>query len=210
MQKRGLAPSAYAPVREQYTIARCLSPFREGSWNTSEAMQSGMHAGDYRKVARVAGSGRRTAARVLRVVLALLAVSLGNWAIEARAQSGGTTVSTAGAGLSFKIDTRWLDGGGYRPIKVTITPATPTTADRTISIDFVIRGHLLRSERHVFESVEIPAGSAGPMEVCMAIPGMIATPMSSARFLEDGEEIATTYTGGTARNPWAAGDADRQ
>lgn len=161
-------------------------------------MQSGMHAGDYRKVARVAGSGRRTAARVLRVVLALLAVSLGNWAIEARAQSGGTTVSTAGAGLSFKIDTRWLDGGGYRPIKVTITPATPTTADRTISIDFVIRGHLLRSERHVFESVEIPAGSAGPMEVCMAIPGMIATPMSSARFLEDGEEIATTYTGGTA------------
>lgn len=152
-------------------------------------MQSGTYAKDYRAAAHAAS-----------VLLALLVAALGDWAIEARAESG-TVISVAGAGLSFKIDTRWLDGGGYRPITIDVTPATPTTADRTISLEFVMRnlGTPL-AERHVFQSVEIPAGAAGPLEVSMAIPGIVASPNCSLRFLEDGQEIAATYLGSMAGN----------
>ena len=39
-------------------------------------------------------------------------------------------------GLVLTLDTTWIDGRGYRPVRITVTPTTPTTADRSLRISF--------------------------------------------------------------------------
>jgi hypothetical protein len=60
------------------------------------------------------------------------------------------------SGLVLSVDSRWVNGYGYRPIRVTISSAKTATADRTISI----RLHAgWDSDTTVEGDFELPAGS---------------------------------------------------
>ena len=46
------------------------------------------------------------------------------------AATGMTNVSTSKAGLTLRVSTEWVDGGGYRPVKITVTPPKAAPGDQ--------------------------------------------------------------------------------
>ena len=106
----------------------------------------------------------------------------------ARAWSGALH-SASVAGTHVSVDTRWVDGAGYRPVKVTLTPTTTTATDKTFTVEFLLR------RRHWFEDqydlrvardIELPAGSAAVRET-VAIPRYPDCDSYKINVLEDGQ-----------------------
>src|SRR5687767_4285566 len=86
---------------------------------------------------------------MLRFCLGLLiaAVSAGSWARTSHAASGSVlNLPLPGiknrSGLRMEIDTRWVSGCGYRPVRVRIStqPFGPAPADRTLEVRIRPRG----------------------------------------------------------------------
>jgi len=86
------------------------------------------------------------------------------------AQSG-TIHQLPGPGLSLRVETSWPDGAGYRPIRVTVTPATPVAADRTLAFAFTTFEYYGGSPSRIrlAQDIEIPAGS-GPLTATILVP----------------------------------------
>ena len=80
----------------------------------------------------------------------LLLVALATSHESYAAMPGETGALHAGTanGLRVTIDTRWLHGAGYRPVRVHITPVTPTTADRTLSIEVLLDAQFTANDDH--------------------------------------------------------------
>lgn len=75
--------------------------------------------------------------------------------------AAGTTPTTPATGnptgLVLTLDTSWADSNGYRPIRVTVTPTTPTNSDRRLEIQF--RPNYYRNAAMmVSRTIELPAG----------------------------------------------------
>ncbi len=75
-------------------------------------------------------------------------------------------------GLSVNVDTRWVYGDGYRPVRVEVIPTpAPAPADRTLR--FVFTQHAFRSRNfdttRVEQTIEVPQGSTR-VEATVALP----------------------------------------
>ena len=135
-------------------------------------------------------TGERT--RRIRGTLALavvLVILSAGWCDAAEKVSGQVNQVSA-AGVRVKVDTRWLDGGGYRPVRVTVTPTRPVVADRTLtfwfSFDYAMSNS--REDVQVVQDVELPANS-GPVEVTIRIPQMVQWEWYTVDVMENGREI---------------------
>jgi hypothetical protein len=113
---------------------------------------------------------------------------LGGWVSPAEAQSAGV-YSRRAAGIDLTVDTRWVEGGGYWPVRVTISPTAPTTVDRPFTVEFLVRrlrwsggGYDLRVAR----DIELPAGS-GPVQATISLPRSPDGDGYAINVLEDGE-----------------------
>ncbi|HEX5442515.1 MAG TPA: hypothetical protein VFW87_01740, partial [Pirellulales bacterium] len=82
----------------------------------------------------------------------------------------GANITTKGNGLSLTLSTQWLDGGGYRPLRVEIVPAAAPVADRTVHVEFTGKSWAFRSrEILVSQDIEVPAGST-QVEATLSVP----------------------------------------
>jgi hypothetical protein len=139
----------------------------------------------------------------------VLAVLPANWCDAAERLSGQVHQASA-AGVGVKVDTRWLDGGGYRPVRVTVTPTRPVVADRTLSFRFSFNYMMSRNREdvQVVEDVELPADS-GPVEATISIPQMIQWQSYKIEVVENGRVIKKLTMGGsTSYDVWGSGWED--
>lgn len=112
--------------------------------------------------------------RSIRPAIFIATVSLlsGTWAERAAAVSGASFVSGT-KGISLHISTQWVDGTGYRPVEVSVVPASPlaVAADQTLHIELHFRQNYYNAQREVAASqdIELPAGSTGVFQT-IAVP----------------------------------------
>jgi len=137
---------------------------------------------------------------VLRAVV-LLTVSIA-WCLEARAESG-VVMSRPGKGVGLKmdVDTRWVDGPGYRPVHLDFTPTVPVTADRTLTVELLC-GRDWRNRNdgvRVVRDIEIPAGSKG-VHVTVSVPQLVAWQELAVNVLEDGTVLRSLSQSWTPLN----------
>lgn len=105
----------------------------------------------------------------MRVLLAVCFAAAVCHPRSAFAQTGANMTST-GNGLSLTLITQWLDGGGYRPLRIEIVPAVVPVADRTVHVEFTGKSWAFRSrEILVTEDIEVPAGST-KVEATLSVP----------------------------------------
>jgi len=88
------------------------------------------------------------------------------------AQSGDTQ-RVQGAGLNIRVDLNWLDGGGYRPLRYSVTPLTTLKFDRRLVFQATLH-HVWGGEEHVqvTQDVLIPAGTTtnDAIEFVLSLP----------------------------------------
>ena len=102
----------------------------------------------------------------------------------------GSVNHRVGAGLAMDVDTRWVDNGGYRPVRITFTPTAPVVADRVLVIEFVAPfwSNSGLEQTRVVQAVEIPAGS-GPVRVAISVPQMVTWNQFRVDVTEDGQLV---------------------
>ncbi len=109
----------------------------------------------------------------------------------------GSTLSLPGArakiksGLRVEIDSRWVDGNGYRPIRVTLIPwpPGPATFARTIRVELkpsLRYGGVADTDASAF--IEIPEGAASVTRV-ICIPQDGGWANATVRFYEEGVRL---------------------
>lgn len=106
----------------------------------------------------------------------------------AEGRSGAIHSQSAG-GTNVTIDPRWVDGPGYRPVRVFIAPTAPTKADKTFTVEFLLRGRYFHGDGYdlrVARDIELPAGS-GPVQATVSIPRYPDCEAYKVNALEDGE-----------------------
>ena len=119
------------------------------------------------------------------------------WCMPARAESGSVHFSSA-AGTDITVDTRWVDGAGYRPVRVTVTPSVPTATDKTFTVEFLLRRRQRPEESYdlrVARDIELPAGSRG-VRATVSLPRYPDCDEYAINVLEDGKLIQGL------RTPW--------
>ena len=82
-------------------------------------------------------------------------------------------------GLTVNVDTRWVDGDGYRPVRVEVIPAPgPAPADRTLRFVFTQFGfrYWEQGVTRIEQTIEVPQGSTR-VEATVAIPQIEAIEM---------------------------------
>ena len=142
-------------------------------------------------VSQVAFAARPGNGRTIRKTLVLLGlfVSLVLQAEAVRAQSGGA-VRAIGAGLRLGVDTRWPDGAGYRPIRITVSPIAPPATDQILVFQFDTFPPFGRTSGRlsITQEIELSAGS-GPVTTTLAVPYTLQHTDYEFRVLEGGYEI---------------------
>ena len=123
------------------------------------------------------------------LVLVAILLSSAAWCDTACAQSG-MFQRTAGGGLAMEVDTVWVSGPGYRPVRIRVTPTAPAIADRTLTVEFSVRRYwnYSRDEFQIVQDIEIPAGS-GPVQATISVPQTIGWTWYQVTVLEDGDVI---------------------
>lgn len=97
-------------------------------------------------------------------------------------------------GLLIRLDTRWCEGYGYRPVRFVIESPKPATVDRTIALSLSV--HDWRHYDHAVEvsqSVVLPAGATS-VTTTLAVPQLHSWRSISWRVSVDGvfdEEISS-------------------
>jgi hypothetical protein len=89
-------------------------------------------------------------------------------------------------GLAVNIDTRWVYGDGYRPVRVEVIPTPgPAPADRTLRFVFTQFAFRIRDRgmTRVEQTIEVPQGSTR-VEATVAIPQNEAIDMLSVEVYE--------------------------
>jgi hypothetical protein len=147
--------------------------------------------------------------------LAGIVLALGCGAQPAAAGTGNKiTLPTApkphANGLRLALDSRWVQGYGYRPVVIEVTCAPPAVADRTLSIELAMASWT-PGQRFVTVTTEIEI-TAGASSVSKVIP---VPQLTDAQYLalnvsEDGrliEEFSLDNLGLIGSGHWA-GDAE--
>ncbi|MBN1852769.1 MAG: hypothetical protein JW829_08590, partial [Pirellulales bacterium] len=72
-------------------------------------------------------------------------------------------------GLTIAVDSRWVDGYGYRPIRVTIAAAKPAVENRTITMRLKAGSWREKPFISVDQDIELPAGATAASAI-IAVP----------------------------------------
>ncbi len=129
------------------------------------------------------------------MALVCAVLSVVGWNAHSLAQSGSgpvlnyPTSGPAKSGLNSSIDLRWVEGLGYRPVVVTITPVAPTTIDRTLRLELrSFRRYQPRDAVVASKMLEIPAGS-GPVTTTIFLPQVDVLDRIAFEVWEDGRRL---------------------
>jgi hypothetical protein len=105
-------------------------------------------------------------------------------------QVGAPTTPANGnpTGLVLTLDTTWVEGNGYRPVRITVTPTAPTTADRSLRVSFR-PGNYRTATVAVTGEIELPAGFTSVTKT-LSVPHF--GPWNTIAFdvFEDGEYVS--------------------
>jgi len=117
----------------------------------------------------------------------------------------GSVHTSRGNGLVMTFDTRWVDGFGYRPVKVTATPTLLSRVDRTLTVEFYVRhGWQSDYDLRVAQDMEIPAGS-GPVAMTLSVPQHVPLHQCDINVFEDGELLEKLSVKGISFNNFGFG-----
>ncbi|HEY2881532.1 MAG TPA: hypothetical protein VGJ15_03850, partial [Pirellulales bacterium] len=129
------------------------------------------------------------------VVIAALAATLALCAnVSLAATGGGMTLPTTGpnappnrSGLQLTLDDTWIDGFGYRPVRVDAKSLTgPLAADRVLEITFrPTQMYTTTASVAVTQTLEIPAG-ASSASMTLSVPQLSQWGMFTLDTYEDG------------------------
>jgi hypothetical protein len=105
-----------------------------------------------------------------------------------RAGSGNVTTS-AGNGFRMTVDSRWVEGAGYRPVWVDLAPAAVRAGDRTLHVELTA-SKLWSSQHEVLagKDIELPAGSTGVTAI-ISVPQHFTWQAISVDVWEDGRHL---------------------
>ncbi len=99
-------------------------------------------------------------------------------------------------GLTLTVDTRWIDGSGYRPVKFTVATSNgkPAISDRKLRVSFRPRTFYYRATLpEVSQTIVLPEGKASATNT-MLVPQTCLWNAFSLKTVEDGnlyEELST-------------------
>src|SRR3569623_1682892 len=62
-------------------------------------------------------------------------------------------------GLTLSVDSQWIDSGGYRPTRITVTPAAAAAADRSYHVEIHATTFYSIRSLVVSQDFDLPAGS---------------------------------------------------
>ncbi len=122
------------------------------------------------------------------------------------AGSGRVTVSNS-KGLTLSVDSQWIDSGGYRPTRITLTPAAAAAADRSFHVEFHATTYYSNRSIVVSQDFDLPAGSLSATTT-LRVPQYFPWQNYDLEIWEDGRYLKglsqqrTTVTGG---QDWAEG-----
>lgn len=124
------------------------------------------------------------------ILLLLVPASMVGFHAGAAWAQSGTVHNDRGGGLRLTMDTLWPDGAGYRPVRITVTPTTPVTANRTLVVEFTTTSTQWRvdDQTTVTQEIELPAGT-GPVTATLAVPHVAWQDNYEYRVGEGGREI---------------------
>lgn len=125
---------------------------------------------------------------ILRGSLALVLAAA--WALAARGESGQMAVKN-GYGIEVSVDARWVNGFGYRPIRIEVRPTAAVTQPRQLRFEIEFRGE--RGPREsgdlkVVQMLDLDVGASGSRAVVSA-PPLFACDYR-VRVFENGEELS--------------------
>jgi len=92
-------------------------------------------------------------------------------------------------GLTLSIDTRWPIMEGYRPVRVTVRPTTPTTLDRSLRLTFRPESaHPDATLGAVTQDIDLPAGFTS-IRATIMVPNLTSWTHFSLDTKEDGRTL---------------------
>lgn len=102
----------------------------------------------------------------------------------------GSPHTATAAGLSLTLDTRWVRGSGYRPVRITLTPTTPIAADRRLTVYLDVDSWWLQGQAYcrVGTQIELPAGS-GPVSATLSVPQINVLVQYRLTVIENGRVV---------------------
>lgn len=106
----------------------------------------------------------------------------------------GTVLTQPSTGWNITVDSRWLDGQGYRPVRITVIPNTAVSADQDLLVRVKIVHCYMRDPLIVAEKyISIPSGTnAGrPINASISLP---PSPLECDFSLEIIDPSSTTGT----------------
>lgn len=133
---------------------------------------------------------------------AAMLMAVAGWVGRAEALSG-TTHSTSGHGLNMTVETQWVDGGAYRPVRITFVPTTPnpTVAERTLTVEFLgRRGWSDSYDIRAARDIDIPAGTSSPVSFTLTVPQHSSWNAYAINVVEDGTLLRWLRVGWTPLN----------
>jgi len=133
-----------------------------------------------------------------RVRLVVMSIALVLVPTSALAGSGGSFYLPLGvpqqtyAGLMIKVDTDWVQGYGYRPVRLELIATQPSRDDRSLTVEVSLNDY---SNRSVISSTELrlPAGSRNAVQ-WVPVPQLANDQMLSVRTFAGGRQIEDLST----------------
>jgi len=118
----------------------------------------------------------------------ILAMGLATPAV-AQAPSGNLSPKTAAKGLTMQVDTRWVAGSGYRPVRVELAPVAPLVDTRTVDLQFrALSWYGRQREYEVAQAVDIPPGMS-KVQVTLSVPEHLMWNAYDVEVFENGRPI---------------------
>lgn len=134
------------------------------------------------------------AERKRRIVLAGIVLALAACAMPAYGASGTKITLPVGPkpsakGLRLTVDCQWAQGYGYRPVVVEVACVSPSSADRTLTVDLAMASWS-PDQKFVTATadIEIPAGSASVSKI-IPVPQLTQPQHLAVAVWEDGRLI---------------------
>ncbi len=136
----------------------------------------------------------RQLARISLLLAAFaFAIATSTIATSAAWANSGNTYLRIGNGYTVTINTQWVDGYGYRPIKVSITPNATLAADQVITVKFATGYSMQDASAVVEQDIYIPAktvnGSPAAGEAIVRVPVYDGWQQVQTEFRRDGVEL---------------------
>lgn len=99
--------------------------------------------------------------------------------------NGYTHIVVDKSGLAVAVQTEWLDGGGYRPVWITIKPPKPAPGDRSFHVEFHAKSPYGPRETAASRDIDLPAG-APSVTATLLVPQQFAWQSFDMFTWEDG------------------------